>query len=140
MASEPREPPAHHTSNTNWGKEESTLRRRLPWHLPKRPNDIYLDANSNYKAEQERGVHALSEVGVVVIHGIGTSIPQAIVSALSIQTAINTPTTLHTNTSTIFISDDPRSYRGREQDSQMKGCPVVHIKISLQKPIQKESN
>lgn len=129
------------SSSSSIDPREQWLRQHLPRHLPKRHNDLYLDQNSNFKSQQQRGLSLLGDSGWVVVHGLGQAIPHAINLALSLQAAVSSPATLHTNTSSVFLSDDHQtSLTGADQDYYYsREQPVVHIKISLQKKPSKES-
>ncbi|XP_045602245.1 ribonuclease P protein subunit p20 [Procambarus clarkii] len=141
MATEAREaaPPVN-SSFSFIDPEEQWLRRRLPRHLPKRPNDIYVNSNSNIKGQEVRGMSLLNESGWVVVHGLGSAVPYAINLALTLQAAVRTPTTLHTNTSSVYLNDDIEpSLDGVDHNYHSKGCAAVHIKISLQQSNGKEN-
>ncbi|KAG0730486.1 Ribonuclease P protein subunit p20 [Chionoecetes opilio] len=122
-------------SSSSIDPREQWLRQQLPRHLPKRPNDLYIDHNSNFKSQYQRGLGLLGESGWVVVHGLGQAVPHAINLALSLQAAVSSPANLHTNTSSVFLSDDNHtSLTGAAQDYQYaRELPVVHIRISLQK-------
>ncbi|KAK8725537.1 hypothetical protein OTU49_010610 [Cherax quadricarinatus] len=133
MATETRETaPQVNSSIASIDPEEQRLRRRLPRHLPKRANDIYVNSHSNIKGQQSRGVSLLNESGWVVVHGLGPAVPYAINLALTLQAAVSMPSTLHTNTSSVYLSGDAEpSLDGVDHSYHSKGCAAVHIKISL---------
>ncbi|XP_042230343.1 ribonuclease P protein subunit p20-like isoform X1 [Homarus americanus] len=141
MATETRETASQVSSSVKAiDPEEQWLRRRLPRYLPKRPNDIYVNNNSNFKVQELRGVSLLSESGWVVVHGLGSAVPCAINLAHSLQAAVHTPTALHTNTSSIHLSDDiESSLDGADQEYHSKGYAAVHIKVSLLQNTNKEN-
>lgn len=117
----------------NIDPREQWLRQRLPRHLPKRINDLYLDQNSNFKSQYQRGLSVLGASGWLVVHGLGQTVPHAINLALLLQAAVSSPATVHTNTSTVYLPDDLHaSPTGADQDYYSQEVPVIHIKISLQ--------
>ncbi|CAL4193203.1 unnamed protein product, partial [Meganyctiphanes norvegica] len=86
--------------------EEQWFRRRLPRHLPRRPNDLYVNNSSNYKNQLNRGLSVLSESGWLVVHGFGSAVPRAVHLSLDLQSTINEPTTAETRTSTVYLTDN----------------------------------
>lgn len=127
------------SSGNSIDPREQWLRQQLPRHLPKRPNDLYLDHNSNFKNQQQRGLSVLGESGWLVVHGLGQAIPHAINLSLSLQADASSPASLHTNTSSIFLPDDYHSsLTGGNQEYYSREVPAVHIKITLQKKPSKE--
>lgn len=142
MATEAREAASQASSSIAIiDPEEQWLRRRLPRHLPKRPNDIYVTSTSNFKGQQLRGLSILSESGWVIVHGLGSAVPNAINLALSLEGAVSTPTTVHTNTSSVHLTEDIEpSLNGADHDYHSKGYAAVHIKISLQKSFAKDNS
>lgn len=113
--------------------EEQWLRHRLPRHLPRRPNDLYVNNNSNYKNQLSRALSVLSESGWLVVHGFGSAVPRAIHLSLELQSTISEPTTAETRTSTVYLTDDIEPIpwvEGNEHENQTRSCPAIHIRIS----------
>lgn len=113
--------------------EEQWIRRRLPRHLPRRPNDLYVNNSSNYKNQLSRGLSVLSESGWLVVHGFGSAVPRAIHLSLDLQSAVSEPTTAETRTSTVFLTDDIEPIpwvEGNEHENQTRSCPAIHVRIT----------
>lgn len=113
--------------------EEQWLRRRLPRHLPRRPNDLYVNNSSNYKNQLSRGLSVLSESGWLVVHGFGSSVPRAIHLSLDLQSTVSEPTTAETRTSTVYLTDDIEPIpwvEGNEHENQTRSCPAIHVRIT----------
>ena len=63
---------------------EYTLRKRLPHRLPRRPNDIYVNMKTDFKAQLARcqklldgGVRGQNACTEIYIHGLGLAINRA---------------------------------------------------------------
>jgi len=113
--------------------EEQWIRRRLPRHLPRRPNDLYVNNSSNYKNQLSRGQSVLLESGWLVVHGFGSAVPRAIHLSLDLQSTINEPTTAETRTSTVYLTDDIEPIpwvEGNDLDNQVRSCPAIHVRIT----------
>lgn len=127
-------------SDNNIDPDELWLRRRLPRHLPKRNNDVYVNNYSNFKGQEARALNLLHESGWVVLHGLGSAVPRAINLALCLQVAARGPAIIDTRTSTVYLSDDIEpTFDGGDQEYHTKGNAAVHIKVTLNQNITKES-
>lgn len=91
--------------------EEYLLRKRLPARLPSRPNDIYVNNKTDFKAQLARCFKCLEEAtasaessGCVYIHGLGAAAPRAINLALQLQQKSTIPLQLSVNTSTVNLT------------------------------------
>jgi hypothetical protein len=74
---------------------EYTLRKRLPHRLPRRPNDIYVNMKTDFKAQLARcqklldgGARGQNACTEIYIHGLGLAINRAINIALQLQAAL----------------------------------------------------
>lgn len=54
-----------------YDNEEYLLRKRLPSRYPSRPNDVYVNTKTNFKAQLGRCFKALEDGDCVQIHGLG---------------------------------------------------------------------
>ncbi|XP_042856768.1 ribonuclease P protein subunit p20-like [Penaeus japonicus] len=140
MATETKERASKGSNNDTIDPDEQWLRRRLPRHLPKRNNDVYVNNYSNFKGQEVRAVNLLHECGWVVVHGLGSAVPRAINLALSLQVAARAPTVVDTRTSTVYLTDDIEpTFDGADQEYHTKGNAAVHIKVSLTQNTTKEA-
>ena len=54
-----------------YDKEEYLLRKQLPPRYPSRPNDVYINSKTNFKAQLARCFKVLENENCVQIHGLG---------------------------------------------------------------------
>lgn len=83
--------------------EEYLLRKRLPARLPTRPNDIYVNTKTDFKAQLARSFQTLETEHCVYLHGLGAAAPRAINLALQLQQKSSTPLDVAVNTSTVNL-------------------------------------
>lgn len=57
-----------------YDNEEYILRKRLPPRYPSRPNDVYVNSKTNFKAQLARCFKALENENFVLIHGLGENL------------------------------------------------------------------
>ena len=83
--------------------QEYSLRKRLPARLPSRPNDIYVNNKTDFKAQLARCFKCLEVETCVYIHGLGAATTRAINLALQLQEKSSTPLDIAVNTSTVNL-------------------------------------
>lgn len=83
--------------------EEYKLRKRLPPRQSSRPNDVYVNNKTDFKAQLARCFKCLETETCVYIHGLGAAAPKAINLALQLQLKSSTPLELSVNTSTVNL-------------------------------------
>lgn len=83
--------------------EEFVLRKRLPPRLSKRPNDVYVNNRTDFKAQLARCFKCLEKEPNVYIHGLGSAAPKAINLALQLQLKSSTPLDFEVDTSTVKL-------------------------------------
>ncbi|XP_076037378.1 ribonuclease P protein subunit p20 [Oratosquilla oratoria] len=118
-------------AGVNVDEEEGFVRRRLPRHLPKRYNDIYVNNNSNFKSQLQRGLTVLKESGCVLVHGLGAAVPRAINLAQSLQDNCHGEVTLDIRTGTVTLTEDLQWVSDGTIDPQTKNSSSIHIKVNL---------
>jgi len=83
--------------------EEFVLRKRLPSRFPSRPNDVYVNNRTNFKAQLARCFRCLETDDIVFIHGLGAAVTKAINLALQLQQKASVPLGISVNTSTVKL-------------------------------------
>lgn len=83
--------------------EEYRLRKRLPARLPSKPNDVYVNNQTNFKAQLARCFKCIETETFVHIHGLGAAAPKAINLALQLKLKSTTPLDLSVETSTVKL-------------------------------------
>ncbi|KAI9555444.1 hypothetical protein GHT06_017959 [Daphnia sinensis] len=110
--------------------EEYKLRKRLPARLPSRPNDVYVNTKTNFKAQLARCFKCLETSNSIHIHGLGAAAPKAINLALQLQLKSNTPLEHSVTTSTVHLIDDfEPQYDSGDFYSKERQNSAVHIKV-----------
>ena len=103
---------------------EYTLRKRLPHRLPRRPNDIYVNMKTDFKAQLARcqklldgGARGQNACSEIYIHGLGLAI-----SFGSLQVAANT--------STVELVDELEPETdSREPLTRIRNNSAIHIRV-----------
>ncbi|TFJ98449.1 Ribonuclease P protein subunit p20 [Platysternon megacephalum] len=122
---EPAPPPA----------AELALRRRLPPRLPRRPGDVYVNMQTDFKAQLSRCQKLLGPGGgcaEICIHGLGLAINRAINIALQLQAGGAGALQLHAHTSTVPLADglEPRGDEdGRPPLARARNNSAIHIRV-----------
>lgn len=110
--------------------EEYRLRKRLPSRLPSRPNDVYVNNKTDFKAQLARCFKCLETETSVYVHGLGAAAPKAINLALQLQLKSSTPLEVSVNTSTVNLIDDfEPQYDSGDFYSKERQSSAVHIKV-----------
>ncbi|KAM9111639.1 ribonuclease P protein subunit p20 [Pangshura tecta] len=117
---------------------ELALRRRLPPRLPRRPGDVYINMQTDFKAQLSRCQKLLGPGGgcaEICIHGLGLAINRAINIALQLQAGGAGALRLAANTSTVPLAD------GLEPQGDEDGRPplarnnsAIHIRVCRAAP------
>ncbi|XP_037093410.1 ribonuclease P protein subunit p20-like [Pollicipes pollicipes] len=113
-------------------REEYQLRKRLPRKLPRRPNDVYVNKKTNFKAQLVR-CERLFEKGYneLFIHGLGAASPRAINLALQLNVNHRDTLSLAVNTSTQRVVDDLIPHdETRPARAQVRGVSAIHIRLA----------
>ena len=84
-------------------KEEYLLRKRLPARYPTRVNDIYVNNQTNFKAQLARCFKCLETENCIYIHGLGAATAKAVNLALQLQLKSAIPLETRVNTSTVNL-------------------------------------
>jgi len=87
-----------------YDNEEYILRKRLPPRYPSRPNDVYVNSKTNFKAQLARCFKALENENFVLIHGLGAAVSIAINLALQVQLKSAFAVEIAVNTSTVDLT------------------------------------
>ena len=79
--------PKERTKRLRLDSDEYVLRKRLPNHLPKRKNDIYINSNTNFGIQMKKCEKVLDskQLDDIVIHGLGKAVNRAINMALQLK-------------------------------------------------------
>ena len=79
--------PKEKTKLLRQNSDEYILRKRLPKHLPKRKNDIYINSNTNFGIQIKKCQKVLDskQFDDIVIHGLGKAVNTSINMALQLQ-------------------------------------------------------
>ncbi|XP_007483347.1 ribonuclease P protein subunit p20 [Monodelphis domestica] len=129
-----------------WGASEAeldpveyTLRKRLPHRLPRRPNDIYVNMKTDFKAQLARCQKLLEGSGgargqggcpEIYIHGLGLAINRAINIALQLQAGSFGALQVAANTSTVELVDELEPETNtREPLTRTRNNSAIHIRV-----------
>ncbi|XP_028381011.2 ribonuclease P protein subunit p20 isoform X1 [Phyllostomus discolor] len=116
---------------------EYTLRKRLPHRLPRRPNDIYVNMKTDFKAQLarcqklldggSRGQNACTEI---YIHGLGLAINRAINIALQLQAGSFGSLQVAANTSTVELVDELEPETDTQEPlTRIRNNSAIHIRV-----------
>uniref|UniRef100_A0A8D0VHE2 Ribonuclease P protein subunit p20 n=3 Tax=Sus scrofa TaxID=9823 RepID=A0A8D0VHE2_PIG len=116
---------------------EYTLRKRLPHRLPRRPNDIYVNMKTDFKAQLARcqklldgGVRGQNACTEIYIHGLGLAINRAINIALQLQAGSFGSLQVAANTSTVELVDELEPETDtREPLTRIRNNSAIHIRV-----------
>ncbi|XP_001509607.1 ribonuclease P protein subunit p20 [Ornithorhynchus anatinus] len=117
---------------------EYTLRKRLPHRLPRRPNDIYVNMKTDFKAQLARCQKLLGPAGgpgsggwpEIYIHGLGLAINRAINIALQLQAGSFGALQVAANTSTVELVDELEPEADdREPLTRTRNNSAIHIRV-----------
>ncbi|XP_023613557.1 ribonuclease P protein subunit p20 isoform X1 [Myotis lucifugus] len=116
---------------------EYTLRKRLPHRLPRRPNDIYVNMKTDFKAQLVRcqklldgGARGQNACTEIYIHGLGLAINRAINIALQLQAGSFGSLQVAANTSTVELVDDLEPETdAREPLTRIRNNSAIHIRV-----------
>lgn len=116
---------------------EYTLRKRLPHRLPRRPNDIYVNMKTDFKAQLARCQRLLDGGGrgqgacaEIYIHGLGLAINRAINIALQLQAGSFGALQVAANTSTVELVDELEpDTDAREPLTRIRNNSAIHIRV-----------
>ncbi|CAG2161693.1 unnamed protein product [Oppiella nova] len=114
--------------------DEYVLRKRLPNHLPKRDNDIYVNMRTDFSVQLKRCQQALDSpqhYHHIVIHGLGKAVHRAINMALQLQETNHLD--MSCNTSSVDVVDDMEPIGDNrelnESYTQKRTVSAIHIKL-----------
>nr|XP_004666360.2 ribonuclease P protein subunit p20 [Jaculus jaculus] len=116
---------------------EYTLRKRLPHRLPRRPNDIYVNMKTDFKAQLARcqklldgGAKGQNACTEIYIHGLGLAINRAINIALQLQAGSFGSLQVAANTSTVELVDELEPETDtREPLTRIRNNSAIHIRV-----------
>lgn len=116
---------------------EYTLRKRLPHRLPRRPNDIYVNMKTDFKAQLARcqklldgGARGQNSCSEIYIHGLGLAINRAINIALQLQAGSFGSLQVAANTSTVELVDELEPETDtREPLTRIRNNSAIHIRV-----------
>ncbi|XP_037669846.1 ribonuclease P protein subunit p20 isoform X1 [Choloepus didactylus] len=116
---------------------EYTLRKRLPHRLPRRPNDIYVNMKTDFKAQLARcqklldgGARGQNACSEIYIHGLGLAINRAINIALQLQAGSFGALQVAANTSTVELVDELEPETdAREPLTRTRNNSAIHIRV-----------
>ncbi|XP_015980332.1 ribonuclease P protein subunit p20 isoform X2 [Rousettus aegyptiacus] len=116
---------------------EYTLRKRLPHRLPRRPNDIYVNMKTDFKAQLARcqklldgGARGQNVCTEIYIHGLGLAINRAINIALQLQAGSFGSLQVAANTSTVELIDELEPETdAREPLTRTRNNSAIHIRV-----------
>ncbi|TKC48772.1 hypothetical protein EI555_019592 [Monodon monoceros] len=116
---------------------EYTLRKRLPHRLPRRPNDIYVNMKTDFKAQLARcqklldgGARGQNACSEIYIHGLGLAINRAINIALQLQAGSFGSLQVAANTSTVELVDELEpEIDTREPLTRIRNNSAIHIRV-----------
>lgn len=116
---------------------EYTLRKRLPHRLPRRPNDIYVNMKTDFKAQLARcqklldgGTRGQNACTEIYIHGLGLAINRAINIALQLQAGSFGSLQVAANTSTVELVDELEPETdSREPLTRIRNNSAIHIRV-----------
>lgn len=116
---------------------EYTLRKRLPHRLPRRPNDIYVNMKTDFKAQLARcqklldgGTRGQNACTEIYIHGLGLAINRAINIALQLQAGSFGSLQVAANTSTVELVDELEPETdAREPLTRIRNNSAIHIRV-----------
>uniref|UniRef100_A0A8C3SNQ9 Ribonuclease P protein subunit p20 n=1 Tax=Chelydra serpentina TaxID=8475 RepID=A0A8C3SNQ9_CHESE len=120
--------------------EELALRRRLPPRLPRRPGDVYVNMQTDFRAQLSRCRKLLGPGGgcaEIWIHGLGLAIHRAINIALQLQAAGAGALRLAPSTSTVELADGlepPGHPDGRPPLARARNNSAIHIRVCRAPP------
>jgi ribonuclease P/MRP protein subunit RPP20 len=125
--------PKEVTKRSRLESEEYILRKRLPNHLPKRDNDIYVNMKTNFSIQLKKCEHIIDcgQYEELFIHGLGKAVNRAINMALQLQS--NNGLEISCNTSSVDMIDDFEPI-GINRDllqsmTQKRTISAIHIKL-----------
>ncbi|XP_066238381.1 ribonuclease P protein subunit p20 isoform X1 [Saccopteryx leptura] len=116
---------------------EYTLRKRLPHRLPRRPNDVYVNMKTDFKAQLARcqklldgGARGQNACTEIYIHGLGLAINRAINIALQLQAGSFGSLQVAANTSTVELVDELEpEIDTREPLTRIRNNSAIHIRV-----------
>ncbi|XP_067412499.1 ribonuclease P protein subunit p20 [Emydura macquarii macquarii] len=116
---------------------ELALRRRLPPRLPRRRGDVYVNMQTDFKAQLSRCQKLLGPGGgctEICIHGLGLAINRAINIALQLQAGGAGTLRLEANTSTVQLADgleppDHAADTAHAPLSRARNNSAIHIRV-----------
>ncbi|CAI8051255.1 Ribonuclease P protein subunit p20 [Geodia barretti] len=113
-------------------KEQSYVRRkRPPKRLSQRPNDIYVNRNSDFSGQLARS-HKLLDQGAqeLFIHGLGAAIHRAINLALQLKETSSHSLEVSCTTSTVELVDDLEPLDDESDfKTQTRPSSAIHIRL-----------
>ncbi|KAI5945467.1 Ribonuclease P protein subunit p20 [Manis javanica] len=124
---------------------EYTLRKRLPHRLPRRPNDIYVNMKTDFKAQLARcqklldgGARGQNACTEIYIHGLGLAINRAINIALQLQAGSFGSLQVAANTSTVELVDELEPETDAQEPlTRIRNNSAIHIRVFRVTPNQK---
>ncbi|XP_043843857.1 ribonuclease P protein subunit p20-like [Dromiciops gliroides] len=127
------------TSEAELDPVEYTLRKRLPHRLPRRPNDIYVNMKTDFKAQLARCQKLLEGGGrskgqggcpEIYIHGLGLAINRAITIALQLQASSFGALQVAANTSTVELVDELEPETNNQEPlTRTRNNSAIHIRV-----------
>nr|XP_025721051.1 ribonuclease P protein subunit p20-like [Callorhinus ursinus] len=116
---------------------EYTLRKRLPHRLPRRPNDIYVNMKTDFKAQValcqkllDGGAQGQNSCSEICIHGLGLTINHAISIVLQLQTGSFGSLQVAANTFTVELVDELEPETDtREPLTRICNNSAIHIRV-----------
>ncbi|XP_006180487.2 ribonuclease P protein subunit p20-like [Camelus ferus] len=116
---------------------ENTLRTRLPHRRPRRPNDIYVNTKTDFKAQLARcqllldgGARGQNARTEIYIHGLGLAINRAISIALQLHAGSFGPLKVATSTSTVELADELEPETDtREPLTRIRSNSAIHTRV-----------
>nr|XP_010964324.1 ribonuclease P protein subunit p20-like [Camelus bactrianus] len=111
--------------------------RRLPHRLPRRPNDIYVNTKTDFKAQLARcqllldgGARGQNARTEIYIHGLGLAINRAISIALQLHAGSFGPLKVATSTSTVELADELEPETDtREPLTRIRSNSAIHTRV-----------
>ncbi|XP_064335297.1 ribonuclease P protein subunit p20 [Camelus dromedarius] len=134
-SAENREP--HGAVETELDPVEYTLRTRLPHRRPRRPDDIYVNTKSDFKAQLARcqllldgGARGQNARTEIYIHGLGLAINRAISIALQLHAGSFGPLKVAASTSTVELADELEPETDtREPLTRIRSNSAIHTRV-----------
>ncbi|XP_074839042.1 ribonuclease P protein subunit p20 isoform X2 [Carettochelys insculpta] len=119
---------------------ELALRRRLPPRLPRRRGDVYVNMQTDFRAQLSRCQRLLGPGGgcsEICIHGLGLAINRAINIALQLQAGGAGALRLAANTSTVGLTDTLEATGDADAQpplAQARNNSAIHIRVCRAPP------